>query len=208
MGLRLVLRRLLYLIAMTSLLNSCTQHGSDSRSFDEMLALARASYAYPVTDYADLFEPTLTRLIAAGDARFESGRYEPALQYFLEAEDYILRHDRPDSLLLLIVLDRIVLAETHLGLWKQADRAQHRYHEIIRQRFAGNQRVLNRADFRLGCWHFVTGDWYQAQFDFEDAIQRLENNRTKTVDDNQLLTESKAFEDTVAFNCQPMPPLP
>ena len=208
LGLRLPLPNLFGLVAAMLLLQSCTQNDLNQRNFEKMIDLATASYAYPAMDYGDLFEPSLSRLMAEGDYQLQLRDYESALQQFLDTEDYIISRVGAASLLLLPVLDRIVLTDTALGRWHEADRAQHRYHAIITRKFADDQRVLNRADYRMGCWHFITGDWYQAQFDFEDVIRRLESSRSNTVDDNKLLKDSRAFEETVAFNCRPLAPLP
>lgn len=187
-------------VVLVLALTGCSQ-GLDSPDVDELAAVAHSSFTYPVVEYGDLFEPKLRSLVHRGDRFLAQLRFEDALDYFLRARRYIEKHDSHDSLLLLPVFDRIVLAESRLGNIGQADKTQHRYYELIRRHFSDNEKLLIRAEFRLGCWHFLTKDWHAAGFDFGDVIRKLETKADRTDREAQLLEMSREFQTVADLNC-------
>lgn len=199
--------KLLFCVVLSLLLVSCgwLEPPEDGRSFDtETLSkVVNANFVLPVVTYPDTNQPKVMAEVAAGSLEREAGNYPVAIRHYEEAASAVQQLDGTYSTMLLPIYDQLILTHIHAGDIESADRLQHAYQRIVKKRFSNDEVIMRNAAFRLGCWHGLSGDWYEAMFDFEEVIRSFEKDDALIRKDAEQLTHAEDLADLASHICTP-----
>lgn len=195
------------LILQLLFLASCSQTEPEPYLYPDTQALKRtikSGYLHPAVVYPEPNDFQIMTLIEEGRLESRNGNAYRALERFQRAFAQIELSEGKDSEMLLPLIDELVPLYMSVDRLKEADRLQHRYRKIVKLHHKGDQRVVRNADFRMGCWHGMIGDWYEAVFDFEDVVTSFgKDNEIQTFRDAELKQTAKDLADLAARKCTP-----
>lgn len=180
-------------------LGGCSTWGADDGLGTEELSAVESGYLSAVVDYGSIQFVPAARTIDSAVRHFEAERFALAARDF-ESALQSLPNDAVHGASKLLVLDWLVRTSLAVDDYRTADVWQHAYHAIAK--LSDSPAVKGRADFRLGCWHFILRDWNESLFDFERAIRHLESSDDLSVFDRKLLHLSPRLADEAGYRCE------
>ncbi len=186
---------------------SCSLQNLDPYTYSDAQAIKRtikSGYLHPAVIYPEPNDFQIMTLIEEGRMESLNGKNHRALEKFQQALIQIEQAEGKDSEMLLPIIDELVPLYMEIDQLKEADRLQHRYRKIVTAHYKEDQAVVRSADFRMGCWHGVIGDWYEAMFDFEDVVTSFDkDSEIQTHREAQLKQTAEDLADLAARNCTP-----
>lgn len=188
------------LLAIFGLVSCASNPMPDDR---ELRRQASTNYLAPAIEYGVVSDPELDRLVSEGEQYYSAGNLPEATRSFSSAESYVTERVGSDSTYLLPILDWQIRIKLKTREINEADKLQHRYHQIVLKNFSTNEKVKRDSQYRIACWNYFIGDWYEAMFDFEDLIEEIKRLETPSERDNSILDISEDFADSAAQNCRP-----
>jgi tetratricopeptide (TPR) repeat protein len=196
----------MYFLLIFITLTSCTYMDPEPQSqasIQELSEVILSNYIHPVIAYPEPNEPQVMAKIAEGKKYADSNNLVAAANSYEDAASLVITLDGLDSTMLLAIYDELIELYVNMDSMQQADKLQHRYHTIVENRYKNNNVTMSEADFRIGCWHSMIGDWYEALFDFEEVIKRLDSDPEIQGNEHRQLNHAKNLADIASVNCVP-----